>query len=271
MAAHHLVSADLQGVTERELAIELEAAGHEQEHEEQVTHLIAGMAGLIGTDGVHKLMAFFDEVFAHGKGGLLLVPGAALFRIDELVDDVLEAEELFLFVHAVLLCGAAEPEISEFGDVEVKGAGQGLDEVHERRKHLRLLDYFHGGEEAHGYTADEARKKQALGKARKKPEEAVDTASKGRFKQIVENMCQKAHSKDARKEEQGHGEQGREAGRNTVIGEHGGKASPKGAGKDNTCGNTEQASHFLNQTAEKALDTEEKKDDEQYYIEDIDL
>jgi hypothetical protein len=229
------------------------------------------MSGLIGADGIHELVAFFDEVFAHGKGSLLLIPGATLFGVDKLVDNVLEANELFLFVHAVLLKSRLRAGDSEFGDIEIEGTGKSLEEIHERRQYLRLFDKIHGGEKAHGNVADEPRKKQALGKARKKPEEAVYAASEGGFKQIVENMCQKAHSKDARKEEQGHGEQGGEAGRNTVIGEYRGKACAKGAGKDNTCGNAKQAGHFLNKTTEKALDTEKEKDDEQYYIEDIDL
>ena len=84
-------------------------------------------------------------------------------------------------------------------------------------------------------------------------------------------MRQKPDHENARKEEQGHGEQGGEAGGNAVVGEDGGEIRPEGAGKDDACGHAEQACHFLHQTAEKPLDAEKEQDDQQGDIEKIDL
>ena len=60
------------------------------------------MAGFARADGIHQLMAFLYEILAHGHGSLLLIPGASFFRVDELIDDVLKAEKLFLLVHGEL-------------------------------------------------------------------------------------------------------------------------------------------------------------------------
>jgi hypothetical protein len=214
-------------------------------------------------------VAFFDEVFAHGKGSLLLIPGATLFGVDKLVDNVLEAKELFLFVHAVLLKSRRKAVKSKFGDIEIKGTCKSLDEIHERRQYLRLFDQCHGGEKTHGNVTDEAGKEQALGKAGKKTEEAVYTTGEGRFKQIMQDMRQKPHHENTRKEEQGHGKQGGEAGRNAVVGEHGSKARAEGAGKDYAARNAEEARHFLHKSAEEAFGGEKEQYDEQDYVEHV--
>ena len=60
------------------------------------------MSGFAGAYGVHKFMAFFNDIFAKGNGSLRPVPGASAFRIEKFVHHTLNVFQCPLFL--VCIC-----------------------------------------------------------------------------------------------------------------------------------------------------------------------
>ena len=101
MSPNHLGPAVLQSVFQREGVAVFVKTGNEEQEKGKVAHFAANVGCLAGTDGLHQLVAFLNDIVGQRFGGLLFVPWTAV-RGDKAINNGAQALQRCSF-HILLL------------------------------------------------------------------------------------------------------------------------------------------------------------------------
>ena len=155
--------------------------------------------------------------------------------------------------------------------MQIDRTGERLDEAHQRRDDLRLLDQGDVREKPYSDVADDACKNDALGTACKKSEKFIDSAGERCFENASEGMRGESNQDDAEDEKQSHGEHGGESFGNAVGNEDPGQTGAESSCKQNAGDDAQETGKFLHCAADKSFDAEKEKNDDERGIEEVDL